>query len=108
MKRFALLVAALVLAGCTKTVDEMSYSEVKEYAATLHERCVAQGVKPGPEMQLCINQEARADQARRTRQRQIGAAIAEASESYGRSMQANRPVNCTSTGYGNQVRTTCY
>lgn len=108
MKRFALLVTALALAGCTKTVDEMSYSEVKEYASKLHERCLEQGVKPGPEMQLCINQEARADQAKRRRQREIGEAIAAGAESYSRSVQANRPINCTSTGYGNTVRTTCY
>lgn len=108
MKRVVLLAAALAIAGCTKTVDEMSYSEVKEYAAKMHERCVKQGVKPGPEMQTCINQEARADQARRARQRQIGAAIADAGDNYSRSVQANRPINCTSTGGYGTVRTTCY
>lgn len=65
------LFVAPALSACTKTVDEMSYSEVKEYAAEMHKKCLAQGVKDGPEMQLCINQEARADQSRRIRQRQI-------------------------------------
>lgn len=107
--KILLLACAVALAGCsTKSIDEMSYTEVKAYGAVLHKKCVDQGVKPGPEMQLCINQEARADQSRRQKQKEIGAALAGAGEAYSQSMQANRTVNCTSTGYGNTVRTSCY
>lgn len=113
MKRLALLVAALAVAGCeTKSVDEMSYSEVKQYAAELLERCKKQGASPGNEMQMCINQEARADEVKRRKaiqtRRQIGAAIAAAGDGYARGSQANRAVNCTSNRVGTYVYTNCY
>lgn len=107
MKWVMIAVAAVALAGCTKSVSEMSYTEMKQYVAQLEDKCRKQGV-PQNEIRICVEQEGRADQARRMKQRQIGAAISQASADYGRSMQANRPVNCTSTGYGNTVRTTCY
>lgn len=102
-----IIFAALALAGCTTSVDEMSYSQLQEYATRMAEKCQEQGV-PEEELQACAEQEIRADQARRMKQRRLGAAISQASAEYGRSVHANRPVNCTSTGYGNMIRTTCY
>lgn len=101
-----------MLCGCqSKSVDEMSYTEVRQYAGQLVERCRKQGAKVGMEMQTCINQEARSDEAKRrnaiqTRQA-IGAALAEAGQAYDRSIQANRPVNCTSNRVGTSVYTSC-
>lgn len=111
--KWVIVACAIALAGCeTKSVDEMSYTEVKQYAGELMERCRAQGAAAGNEMQMCINQEARADEMKRRKaiqtRRQIGAAIAAGADGYARGSQANRSVNCTSTGYGNTVRTTCY
>lgn len=63
------LVALIGLAGCTKTVDEMNYSERKALAGEIVQRCVAQGVKPGTaEMQQCTGIEAQSEIARRRRQ----------------------------------------
>lgn len=66
-----LLVAALplvVLAGCTKTVEEMSYSERQVLAQQIVQRCVAQGVKPEtPQMQECTGVEAQREVASRRR-----------------------------------------
>lgn len=108
MKRL-LFVGVVALAGCsTKSMNEMNYSELKAYAVEMQARCQKQGVKGEQEMKLCINQEAMADQGRRQRQKQFGAALAGASQAYGQSMQANRPVNCTSSRIGNQVYTNCY
>lgn len=119
MKRL-LLVGLVVLAGCsTKSMNEMNYSELKAYAVEMQTRCEKQGVKGDQEMKACINQEAMADQSRRQRQKQFGAALAGASQAYGNSMQrsaaVNRPVTCNSTGNSswvggpiNSVRTTCY
>jgi hypothetical protein len=102
-----LFIAALT-AGCTKSVDEMTYSELRSYAAQMEERCRKQGVVSAPEMQACVSQEARADQSRRMKQRQIGDAISAAGDEMSRNARANRPINCTSTGMGNMVRTTCF
>lgn len=107
MRWVVAVVTAVMVTGCTKSVSEMNYTELREYAASLLERCRAQGV-PDAELEFCAQQEFRLDQAKRARQREIGAAIAKASADYNRSVQANRPINCTSTGYGGFVRTTCY
>jgi len=108
MKKTMLLAAmAALLAGCTTSIDEMSYPQRQKYVAGMVDKCRKEGV-PDAEMNACVQQEVTADQSRRMRQKQVGAAIAGASQSYGRYLQANRPVNCTSTGYGNTVRTTCY
>ena len=119
----ALLAALALIGGCqTKSVNEMSYTEVKQYAASLVARCKAEGAKPGAETQACINQEARADEYRRVKniqtRRRIGAALADAGEGMQRNaaiMSTPRPLNCTSTpssswvgGPVGQVRTTCY
>lgn len=111
--RWIVLLAPLALVSCqSKSVSEMSFSEVRQYAAELMERCKEQGAQPGEEMQMCIDQEALADETKRRRsiatRQAIGAAISQASADYGRSVRANRPINCTSIGYGNMVRTDCY
>lgn len=108
MGKLMLLAAmAALVAGCTTSIDEMSYSQRQKYVASMVEKCQKEGV-PDAEMNACVQQEVSADQSRRMKQKQVGAAIAGASQAYGQSMQANRTVNCTSTGYGNTVRTTCY
>jgi hypothetical protein len=110
---YPIFLAAAILAGCqSKPVSEMSYAEVKQYGAELIARCKAEGAKPGAETQACINQEARADEAKRqnaaaTRQA-VGMALAGASLSYGQSLQANRPATCYTSGYGYGITTTCY
>lgn len=107
--RKLLVVGLVALAGCsTKSMNEMNYSELKAYAVEMQARCAKQGVKSDKEMKLCMNQEAMADQSRRQRQKEFGAALSQASQAYSQSYNANRSVNCTSTGYGNMVRTTCY
>src|SRR5690606_6305693 len=110
--------AILTLSACTQTVDEMSYSQLQAYATQMVEKCQKQGV-PDAQLEACAHQEIRADQARRMKQRQIGAAIAGAGDAYGQSMQRsaamNRAVTCASTprsswvgGPVSSVRTTCY
>lgn len=106
--RFAGLLLVALAAGCsTKTINEMSYSEVQTYAAQMVDKCRKQGV-PEAQMKACAMQEARADQSRRAKQRAFGEAMAEAGDSYSRSARSSAPINCTSTGYGNMVRTSCY
>lgn len=105
--KWALGVALLALAGCTTSTDEMSYSQLQAYAATMVEKCQKQGV-PDEQLQACAEQEMRADQARRMRQRQFGAALSQASADYGRSVQANRPVTTNCHRFGNNVSCTSY
>lgn len=108
MKRIFLL-ALLALTGCqSKPVNEMSYSELKVYAADLNRRCYEQGVTAKSELHLCVRQEAIADEYKRRRaietQRRIGQAIADA----GAAMEASRPVttNCSRTTWGSVSCTT--
>lgn len=69
MRWIALVVAGLTLAGCTKTVEEMGYSERKALAEQIVQRCYAQGVKSGTlEMQLCTQAETEKEVATRRRQ----------------------------------------
>lgn len=119
MKKTVMIAAfAALLAGCTQSIDEMSYSQLQAYAGQMVEKCQKQGV-PTNQLQTCAEQEMRADQARRMKQRQFGAALAGASQAYGQNMQRNaainRSVTCTSTpnstwvgGPVSSVRTTCY
>src|SRR5690606_28209657 len=108
----------LAVGGCTTTVEEMSYTQLQEYATGMAEKCRKMGV-PDEQLEACAVQEISADQARRRKQRQLGAAIAGASQAYGNALQqsaySNRMVTCTSTPSGSwvggpvsQVRTTCY
>lgn len=122
MKQAAAMALVLALAGCqTKPVDEMSYTEVKQLAGQIVDRCVAQGIKENTrEMTACSQQEARREvvtrQRMRQRQRAMGAALAQGLGDYSQQQQrnaaiaaANRPVNCTSQlTPANTVRTSCY
>lgn len=66
---FKYLVIAVALCGCTKTVEEMSYSERKALAAEITQRCYAQGVKPGSsEYADCSRVEVQREVAMRHRQ----------------------------------------
>jgi len=120
MRWAVLLAASVCLASCqSKSVSEMSYTEVKAYAQQLLERCKKQGAGPGAETQACINQEALADENRRLNairtQQAVGNALAAAGAGMQRSATMNRQVYCTSTpsstwvgGPVSTVRTTCY
>lgn len=55
------MLLTLVLVGCatTKPVDQMSYSEVRDLAAQIDQRCIAQGIpRNSPEFPICTKQEA--------------------------------------------------
>lgn len=87
------VVAALALAGCTQTVEEMSYSERKALAEQIVQRCYAQGVKSGtPEMALCTQAESQREQATRSRK----AAVEDA-------RRANRPHTQMCQKFGSNV-----
>lgn len=59
MTRAFAVVCFVILAGCqSKPVEQMSYSEIKQLAATLEKRCGAQGYARGhPEFMSCVRQE---------------------------------------------------
>lgn len=66
------LFALVVLAGCTKTVQEMSYTERKALADQIVHRCMEQGVKlKTAEMDQCTFAEAQREVATRNRQASI-------------------------------------
>lgn len=107
------LIGVSVLAGCTKTVEEMSYSERQNLASELVKRCVEQGVKVGTkEMNSCTFVEAQREiYGRRTKasnEREAFARLGRGMQAYGAASQANRPVNCTSRRIGYTVSTSCY
>lgn len=67
-----ILFAAITLPACqTKTLSEMSYSELKAAEAQAAQSCRAQGIGPNsPELTACIRQEVgREDAAYRERTR---------------------------------------
>ena len=69
MNRILLLALAVALTGCTKTVEEMSYSERKALASEIAQRCYAQGVKPNsPEYEDCSRVEVQREVSTRRRQ----------------------------------------
>lgn len=103
-----LLVAAAALTACTKTVQEMSYSEQKALGQQIVKRCLDQGVDiKSKEMDTCIYVEAQRDVTTRnnsaTREREaavvIGQGLQNAGQSYSNaaanSAPANRSVTCT-------------
>lgn len=47
MKLIALGVCAAVLAGCTKTVEEMTFTEREQLRVAIEKSCVEQGTVPG-------------------------------------------------------------
>lgn len=122
--KYLLLIASLaIVGGCTKTVEEMSYSERKALSSEIVKRCMAQGVKLNTkEMDTCLYVEAQREVVGRrnsvVRQRQAAAAIGAGLQGYSNgaaaSYSANRPINCTSTATGtfvgqpNRINTTCY
>ncbi|RWM76489.1 MAG: hypothetical protein EOR81_22825 [Mesorhizobium sp.] len=107
MRKHHIFVAAgaalLTIAGCqTKPLSEMSYAESKQYVAQLIDRCQKEGVTSRQEMELCVHQEARADEAKRVNaiatRRAIGRALQAAAASQPRTTTCNRfgnTVNCT-------------
>lgn len=65
---------AVALAGCQsrKQISEMSYTEIKDLAAVINQRCLDQGVKPeDPQWQTCTKQEISRENATRVRARQV-------------------------------------
>lgn len=74
------LIACLAVAGCTKTVAEMNYTERKALAEVIVKRCYEQGVRTGtPEMDACMRVETESEIATRNRQ----AAVQDARRSSG-------------------------
>lgn len=100
---------ALVLSGCssTKSVQEMSYSEVNALASEIAQRCADQGFGDGnPQQESCIQHEVNREIATRQMNQQRQQALGQAFQQMGQSMQqqANRRVTCST--YGNT--TSCY
>lgn len=80
MKSIVLILGLLTVAGCTKTVEEMSYSERKALSNQIVKRCIAQGVQVGSkEMNACTYAEAQREVYGRRRQ----AAVEDAQRSSG-------------------------
>lgn len=120
---FALL-ALVGLAGCTKTVQEMSYSERKALAGEIVQRCIKQGVDPrSKEMDACTYAEAQREVTTRNmnyvRERQAAAAMAQGLQNAGNQMQANarnqalinamnRPVTTRCNRFGSTVTCNSY
>lgn len=73
MKKVLLAVAiGLMLAGCTKTVAEMSFSEREALSRQIAERCVAQGTTPGTQRhESCLRAEAESEVATRDRRARV-------------------------------------
>lgn len=122
MARFSAFVGLVIslagIGGCTKTVEEMNYSERNALAEQIKKRCVAQGTVPGTKQYGdCLMVEAQSEiYSRRNnsaRQQQAAAALsqgmANASQSYYNAAAANRPVNCRSVrAPDGAIRTNCY
>lgn len=69
-----IVVVAVGLAGCqsNRPIAELSYTEVKELAGMIRQRCAEQGVKEGdPQWDACTKQEISRESARRNRARQV-------------------------------------
>lgn len=68
---------AAMAAGCQRTADQMSYTELRGFVSDMNRRCQAQGVKPGTqEMRDCVNVEFRRENnARVVANRQREAAL---------------------------------
>lgn len=93
--KWVIVACAIALAGCNKTVAEMSYTERQKLAQELVKRCHSQGVKDGTaEMNTCLGAEAQSETARRERRARRADAIL-----------ASRPMT-TCTPSGNSV--VCY
>lgn len=58
----AVALSALMLAGCTKTVEEMNYSERQVLAKQIVDRCLKQGLKLNtPDMKRCTDTEVQSE-----------------------------------------------
>ncbi len=106
---------AAALSGCeTKLPSEMSYTEIKQLAQKIYQRCVDQGVAPNtPEMDACLNQEKHRElnmrYDNRETLREIGSGLQKAADNYNRSARQSRPVTCNSLATGpTTTRTTCF
>ncbi|WP_426237384.1 hypothetical protein [Pararhizobium sp. DWP1-1-3] len=107
-------VAVIGLVGCeTKLPSEMSYTEIKQLAQKLIQRCIDQGATPNSaEMDACLHQEKQRELTtrydNRAALRDVGNGLQKAADNYNRNATQNRPVTCTSTPMGPTIRTTCY
>lgn len=72
MKTAVVITTLLALDGCTKTVEEMSFSEREALAAQIQKRCLAQGTVAGtPRHGTCLQAEAQREISTRRRQAAI-------------------------------------
>lgn len=121
MKRIALVVMAMVVAGCqSKPIEQMSYTELNQLSGEIVKRCYAQGVKPRThEMQICTQQEITREQANRAANAQRRIALGEGMAAMGQGFSNagntyRPPMHCTSqptgtfVGQPTQIQTTCY
>ena len=69
MLKWSIVATALALAACApKQVEDMSYTEIRQLAHEIGDRCEAQGAKyPSPEFEICKNQETRREVLRRAK-----------------------------------------
>lgn len=114
------VVAAAMLAGCEKPIEEMGYAERRELAGEILDRCAALGLKPNtPEMSQCMQVEVQKETATRranvVRRQNAGIAMQqhfERQQIITQNQQAiaqSRQLNCTHTpGYNGAVNTRCY
>ncbi len=114
---YILICSALFISGCTKTVDEMSYSERVALAKGIEESCVKQGTVPGtPEYSACLDIEAQREitgrantqQRQRAALRNLGNQMQENARNQALVDAMNRPRTTDCYRYFNQVRCNTY
>lgn len=70
--RFIAIALLAGLAGCTKTVSEMSFSEREALAKQIEQRCMNQGTVPGTQRHgQCLRVEAEREVVSRERQARL-------------------------------------
>ncbi len=105
MKKIALIVGLIVLAGCNTTpIENMSYADQQKLAKQITERCRLAGAKAGTQAgDQCFVQEARAEQYRRGQNKAMVDQYIQAQLRGGHSR-----VTCQSMGGYGMVTTNCY
>lgn len=113
-----MVIAAVMVAGCADTRDlsELNYSERVAMVNEKSEICRENGLSPGSrQMEECIVVELQAENAKRSRSREAGAALAAGMQQAGQNMQAasRSQLNCTTRApmpgtWRTTYNTTCY
>ena len=82
----------------------MSYTQARQYVAMLIDRCQKEGVRSKRDMEVCVRQEAGADEAARKKRREFGRAL----QAAGHAIESSRPRTTTCSGFGNMVTGNTY